>query len=216
MICDDCAGEDGVTTAPDGGDRRASVLVVDDERELADLFAAWLADEYEVEVAYDGDEAIELLDESIDFVVLDRRMPSLPGEAVAEHVREEALDCRIAMVTAVEPDFDVLDMGFDDYVVKPVGQDELLATVERLTERMEFDDRLQEYFALASKKAVMEARTSVPERETSERYRDLEGELARIRAEVEETIDDLDPAEYEALFREVPVSEERASSEETS
>jgi len=102
------------------------VLVVEDEPDLADLYAAWLGDEYRVRTAYGGQEALDELDEAddeVDAILLDRRMPGLSGDEVLAAVRERGIDCRVAMVTAVEPDFDILKMGFDDYLVKPVTSD---------------------------------------------------------------------------------------------
>lgn len=58
------------------------VLVVEDEPDLADLYAAWLGDEYRVRTAYGGQEALDELDEAddeVDAILLDRRMPGFPG-----------------------------------------------------------------------------------------------------------------------------------------
>ncbi|TKX52052.1 response regulator, partial [Halorubrum sp. SS7] len=58
------------------------VLVVEDEPDLADLYAAWLGDEYRVRTAYGGREALDQLDETddeVDAILLDRRMPGLSG-----------------------------------------------------------------------------------------------------------------------------------------
>ena len=52
-----------------------TVLVVDDERDLADLYAAWLEMEYEVVTAYGGEEAIDTMDRSVDVALVDRLMP---------------------------------------------------------------------------------------------------------------------------------------------
>lgn len=52
----------------------ASVLVVEDERNLADFYAEWLRKADRMKTAYHGEEALELLDETIDVVLLDRRM----------------------------------------------------------------------------------------------------------------------------------------------
>ena len=115
------------------------VLVVEDEPDLADLYAAWLGDEYRVRTAYGGREALDELDEAdeVDAILLDRRMPGLSGDEVLTAVRDRGIDCRVAMVTAVEPDFDILEMGFDDYLVKPVSKDDLLGVVETMRSRSE-------------------------------------------------------------------------------
>ena len=91
----------------------SAVLVVDDERDLADLYAAWLSDEYDVRTAYSGQAAIEAMDESIDVALVDRLMPEVRGSEVVEYIREQGYECAISMVTAVEPDFDIIEMGLD-------------------------------------------------------------------------------------------------------
>ncbi len=168
-----------------------AALIVEDEPDLADLYAAWLQGVCEVETAYDGNEALEAIDESIDVVLLDRRMPGLSGDTVLETIREQDLDCRVAMVTAVEPDFDIIGMGFDDYLVKPVSKDELHSIIEQLTLRSTYDEQLQAFFALASKKAVLDAQKTEAERKTSREYAELEDRLAVLRTEVADTMADL-------------------------
>jgi CheY-like chemotaxis protein len=112
------------------------ILVVDDEQPIADLFARWLEDEYDVRVAYSGGEALASLDDSLDVVLLDRDMPDMSGDGVLDTIRSRGIDCRVGMVTAVEPDFDVLTLGYDAYVVKPVTKpSELHAGDPRSTNR---------------------------------------------------------------------------------
>lgn len=109
-----------------------TVLFADDQPALADGHAARLPDSYEVETVYDGQQALEAIDEDVDVAVLDRRMPKLTGDAVLERVRERAYDCRVVMLTGVEPSEDIVEMGFDAYLVKPIDGDELRETVADL------------------------------------------------------------------------------------
>ncbi len=85
---------------------------------------------YDVRRAYEGHEALELLDGEVNIVLLDRRMPGLSGDEVLSELRRRELHSRVVMVTAVKPDFDIIDMGFDDYLVKPVSKDDLFTTVQ--------------------------------------------------------------------------------------
>jgi DNA-binding response OmpR family regulator len=168
-----------------------TVLVVDDERDLTDLYAAWLAEEYEVRTAYGGEEAIEEMDESVDMALVDRLMPQVSGGEVVDHIREEEYDCGISMVTAVEPDFDIIEMGFDDYLVKPVSKEDLLETVDQLLLRSTYDEQIQEFFALASKKALLDSQKTEAELRASEEYARLEDRLAVLRAQIDDTIAEL-------------------------
>ncbi|WP_101297793.1 HalX domain-containing protein [Halegenticoccus soli] len=176
-------------------DESPLVLVVEDEPDLADLYAAWLADGYRVRTAYGGCEALDALDEEVAVVLLDRRMPDLSGDEVLTAVRDRGIDCRVAMVTAVEPDFDVLEMGFDDYLVKPVTKEALRETVSNLHLRSAYDAGVQELFSLASKRALLESEKGETELRDSEEYADLDERIRALRSDLDDalrTIDDHD------------------------
>jgi DNA-binding response OmpR family regulator len=187
------------------------VLVVEDEPGLADLYAAWLGDEYHVRTAYGGQEALEELDEvddEVDAILLDRRMPGLSGDEVLAAVRERGIDCRVAMVTAVEPDFDILKMGFDDYLVKPVTSDTLRETVESLLRRGEYDTEMQELFALTSKKAMLETEKSATELDDNDEYRRLTDRIAELRSKADESLEAMtEDDDFEKLFQEFDTDE---------
>ncbi|VTT87882.1 HoxA-like transcriptional regulator [Halorubrum sp. DM2] len=161
-----------------------TVLVVDDDRNTADLYADYL-DGYAVSTAYSGGEALDVLDETIDVVLLDRRMSTVTGDDVLESIRERKLHCRVVMVTAVEPDADILDLPFDDYLVKPVSADQIRDTVSQMHVRNGCDDMIREMFAIASKMATVESKMSVAELEASPAYAALEAEFDELRTEVE-------------------------------
>jgi DNA-binding response OmpR family regulator len=180
--------------------------VVEDEPDLADLYAAWLGDEYRVRTAYGGREALDQLDEvddEVDAILLDRRMPGLSGDEVLTAVRERGIDCRVAMVTAVEPDFDILEMGFDDYLVKPVTSETLRETVEGLLRRGEYDSEVQELFSLTSKKAMLESEKSASDLADNEEYQRLTGRIDELRERADESRDAVatDDEDYEKLFQ---------------
>jgi len=182
------------------------VLVVEDEPDLADLYAAWLGDEYRVRTAYGGREALDELDEvdnQVDAILLDRRMPGLSGDEVLTAVRERGIDCRVAMVTAVEPDFDILEMGFDDYLVKPVTSDTLRETVEGLLRRGEYDSEVQELFSLTSKKAMLESEKSATDLADNDEYQRLTERIDELRDRADESRDAVasDDEDYEKLFQ---------------
>jgi DNA-binding response OmpR family regulator len=182
------------------------VLVVEDEPDLADLYAAWLGDEYRVRTAYGGHEALDQLDEvddEVDAILLDRRMPGLSGDEVLTAVRERGIDCRVAMVTAVEPDFDILEMGFDDYLVKPVTSETLGETVEGLLRRGEYDSEVQELFSLTSKKAMLESEKSASDLADNEEYQRLADRIEELRESADESRDAVasDEEDYEKLFQ---------------
>jgi DNA-binding response OmpR family regulator len=172
-------GSDEGTTESKPPGTQPVVLVVDDDRALADTCEYWLREEYDVRVAYGGKQALEQVDAEVDVVLLDRRMPDLSGDEVLDAIDDRGLDCRVAMMTAVAPDTDIVEMPFDEYLVKPVDEESVTETVEELLVRAEFDERIREYFALASTEAVLDGReVRDPDAldELTDRVRDLRAE----------------------------------------
>jgi DNA-binding response OmpR family regulator len=183
----------------------ATVLVVDDERDIADLYTAWLEESYAVRTAYGAQEALDKTDGGLDVVLLDRQMPEMTGDEVLERIRERELDCRVVMVTAVDPDFDIVDMPFDDYLTKPVMLEELRDAVERMSTRDEYDEKVQDFFALSAKKATLEAQKDPVELRNNEEYEQLDQRVAHLREEADETVAEIgETDDFEAVFQEFP------------
>jgi len=109
-----------------------TLLFVDDRPELADGYAERF-DEYDTRVAYGGHAGLEKLDDEVDIVFLDRRMPDLPGEEVLEEILDSEYDPQVVMLTGVEPDVDIVEMGFDAYLEKPVDPEALHEVVDEFT-----------------------------------------------------------------------------------
>jgi DNA-binding response OmpR family regulator len=183
---------------------RPTVLVVEDEPDLADLYSEWLKSDHDVRTAYGGEKALEVIDEGVDIVLLDRRMPDLSGDEVLDAIREKQIECRVSMVTAVEPDFDIVEMGFDDYLVKPVSRESLQDAVSGLLLRSEYDEGMQELFSLASKKALLESERSSTELKDNKEYQQLTDQIEALRGELDRKVDKLDETdEMGALYSEL-------------
>jgi len=180
------------------------VLIVEDEPDVAETYNLWLSDDYDVRIAEDGDEGLQKLDDAVDVVLLDRMMPGLSGDEVLERIRERELGCRVAMVTAVEPDFDILEMGFDAYLSKPIRSQELHDTVEKLLERSEYDALLQEYYALVEKQATLETAKSGAELAESEEYSKLKARIDELRGELDQTMGGIeDDADFITAIKQI-------------
>ena len=177
------------------GSEMPVVLIVEDEPDVAETYSLWLADEYEVRMAQSGDEGLAELDETVDVVLLDRMMPGLSGDKVLERIRERGLDCHVAMVTAVEPDFDILEMGFDAYLCKPIRSEQLHETVENLLKRSQYHDLLQEYYSLVEKQATLEATKSTAELADNEAYVDLRNRVDDLETDLGDTLGGIDDDE---------------------
>lgn len=152
---------------------RPVVLVVEDDQSVADLYTAYLSDRYDVRTAYTGDQALELLTPEVDVALLDRRLVEWSGDELVTVIKDRQIDCQIALVTAIDPDFDIIDLAIDEYLQKPVSQEDLLDTVEELLLWTDSHLDAQELLALISRKLVLEQEKSPAELEASREYAKL-------------------------------------------
>lgn len=118
------------------------ILVVEDEKKLAELLKAGLQKEgYAVDCLFDGEAGqrrIEIHHNDYDVVVLDLMMPKKSGFDVCREVRAKGISVPILVLTARSATADkisLLDLGADDYLVKPFSLKELLARIRALTRR---------------------------------------------------------------------------------
>ena len=170
----------------------AHVLVVDDEHDVADTQVFRLGARYRTSVAYSGAEALEAVDETVDAVLLDRRMPDVHGDEVLSTLRERGYDGVVIMVTAVDPELNILEMAFDDYLCKPVDRETLLTTLDQHLDPPGADDRLEEYFEIASKLLVLEGDQPVSELADDDEYAALRDRADELETTLREEVDDFD------------------------
>lgn len=116
------------------------ILVVEDQRKLARLLHRGLREEsYAVDVAADGEEgAFRALSDVYDLILLDVMLPRKDGFQVLRELRAAGVSSRVLLLTARDAVADRvrgLDLGADDYLVKPFAFDELLARVRALLRR---------------------------------------------------------------------------------
>ncbi len=119
------------------------ILVVDDEPQIVKVLQAYLEKEgYQVLTAFDGREALRLFDhEKLDFIILDLNLPYMDGLDICREIRRQS-DVPIMMLTARVEEVDKLiglEVGTDDYVVKPFSPREVVARVRTILRRVNPD-----------------------------------------------------------------------------
>lgn len=187
------------------GRQRPTVLVVEDETSLARLYEDYLEDRYDVRVATSGEEALDRWDADVDVVLLDRRMPGESGDDVLRTLREQGFEGPAAMVTAVEPGPDIVNLPCDDYIVKPVSRGAVSGVVETLLRREAYDEAVREHFAVAAKHAALEAEHTIAELESSPEYRELRERLESTKSAAQDALEDMSPDEIDSMFRAIDV-----------
>lgn len=157
------------------------VLIVDDDKNICDLLRLYLEKEgYSVILSHDGEEAVVKFNAlKPDIVLLDVMLPGLDGWQVCREIRKKS-NIPILMITAKSDTFDKvlgLELGADDYIVKPFDAKELLARI----------------------KAVLR-RSSLPENEKCVTFEDLEISLDNYSVTLDGKQIEMPPKEIELLF----------------
>ncbi|OCQ54381.1 Transcriptional regulatory protein YycF [Photorhabdus australis subsp. thailandensis] len=122
------------------------ILLVDDDRELTSLLKELLEMEgLNVVIAHDGEQALKLLDESIDLLLLDIMMPRKNGISTLKELRLHH-QTPVIMLTARGSDLDRvlgLELGADDYLAKPFNDRELVARIRAILRRSNWSEQQQ-------------------------------------------------------------------------
>jgi DNA-binding response OmpR family regulator len=124
----------------------AKILIADDDRNIVELLRLYIEKEgYSTVIAYDGKQAISTFkNENPDLVVLDVMMPEADGWQVCKEIRKTS-DTPIIMLTAKGETFDKvlgLELGADDYMVKPFETKELIARIKAVLRRFDTKEKV--------------------------------------------------------------------------
>ena len=118
----------------------ATVLIADDNEQILSVLERYALNEgYKVILAQDGEQAIEMYEKNqVSLVLLDVMMPKVDGFEVCRHIRKTS-NIPIILITARGEDFERimgLDIGADDYIVKPFSPGEVMARIRAVLRRM--------------------------------------------------------------------------------
>lgn len=121
----------------------SKLLIVEDNRQIVEVLKKYLVHaDYEVDAVYDGKHALEAFErQRYELILLDIMLPELDGYAVCREIRKGST-VPIIMITAKSEDADRilgLEIGADDYIVKPFSSKEVVARVNALLRRVQFE-----------------------------------------------------------------------------
>jgi heavy metal response regulator len=136
------------------------VLFVEDDKSIAHFVKKGLEENYlAVDTAYDGEEGLYLaLNERYDLFILDIMLPKIDGIEILKSIREKNIDTPVIFLTAKDAEMDIvkgLNLGADDYMVKPFSIHELLARVRAILRR----DKAQWFSELKVADLVVDLKT---------------------------------------------------------
>ncbi|WP_181686851.1 response regulator transcription factor [Halorhabdus salina] len=163
-----------------------TILVVEDDSDIQMLHRLWLADEYDVRTAADGESAVSAVDGDVAMILLDRNLSGLNGDEVTCRLRSTGYNGVIAMVTANVPDQTLTELEIDEYLQKPVSGAELRALVERGLSRLDMPRAVRDLFRMVSLRASLTATADHAGPGTKEAVRCLD---TRIENHFQQAID---------------------------
>lgn len=122
------------------GDVKMRILLAEDDKKLNELLTNQLISKgFDVDSCYDGDEALYYCLQNIhDVILIDRMLPFMEGTTVLTNLRKEGISTPVIIITALGTLNDKvtgLNLGADDYLVKPFAFEELLARIQCVTRR---------------------------------------------------------------------------------
>lgn len=169
-----------------------TVLVVEDDQDLADTYSVWLEPTYDVRTAYSGADGLIWYDPEVDIALIDRRLPDFSGTSMIQNMEQRNVDDQKAMLTRIDPGRELVDLPCDEYLTKPITKAKLRDTVRELQMRSELDEELQRHFTLTSKIAALENSDATG---TGAALDGLKREAEQVRARIESRFAEIDDVE---------------------
>jgi len=111
------------------------------------------------------------------------------------------MDFQVIMVTAVDPDVDIIDMPVDGYLTKPVSEDELVDAVERAFLIEHYEELIADYNQLSEKYEVLTSQFSSRELANEDRFSELETRMDETETEIAETANQFSDSKLSDAFR---------------
>ena len=157
------------------------VLLVDDDQKDVKIIRNYLDDQpYEVITAYDGEEALALaLNENIDLILLDILLPGTDGFEICNQMKQmdETKNIQIVLTTSLsdlESRIKGVEMGADDFLVKPINNRELLVRINALLRKKAYMDQLHTQYETAMDSAIKDGLTGLYNHAYFKRFLEIE------------------------------------------
>lgn len=191
-----------MTTRAEG----ATILAIDEHPEYRRRYERRLDDRHTVHTAESGAAALERLDDGIDVALVCQDLSDTTCDDILTTIRAAGYDCRVAVVSGTEPTEDLIDRGFDAQIDRPLHQEDLNDTVERLLARSSYESNLQELYRLCAQRAKARADGGQDGDQSSSEVAELEERIRELREAVDEDVSAFEATDYRASFRDLPRS----------
>lgn len=178
--------KDEFPTIEKNDEQEVSIVLVEDEPDIADLYKAHIDPQYNnTHTIHSGERAIEFIDKNpdVDIFLVDRLLGDVNGDDIVQKIENENIDPIVAMLTAVFPGASIFELPIDDYIMKPVTTPQLLNTLEQLEQVHEYDDKMRELYSLNAKLQAA-SRMDDEKRIQSSRYLAIMSKFDELRREL--------------------------------
>lgn len=168
----------------------SNILIIEDERDTANLYQDYLSEDYSTKLATSGEQALEKLTPDIDLILLDLNLPRMNGEEVLEMIERGEVnhsDPRIVILTTREPTDDVLKYPIDKYRMKPIYRDDLHNVIDDITLQNEFHCISKTLFQKRSKRNALNQAGKTD----TETYRNLLSTIEELEAELKNIYEEI-------------------------
>ena len=182
----------------------ATVMVVDDEETVAKSYVFFIEDEYDAFLAIGGEAALEKLNDDVDVVLLDRRMPEMHGHEVLQHINEGNYDCRVIIISGMDPDMDIVDYDYDAYHVKPILKEKLLNEINQVLLLDRYETLLEDYHRTVNRYCCLKSELDPLTKDESEPFQQLSDNISETQDEIHEVIEEMNQATRSLLRRTQP------------
>ena len=162
------------------------ILLVDADRRITEMYAQWLTNRYTVSRAHNDEELEEQLDETIDVLLADER---LPGTALSDAIGNTDGTCRILVLVGDRPRLDLLDLECDDILRKPIVQETALESIDEQLSRQGEPAERRELESIRTRLRLFESIYSADRLESTDSYDELRTRLESLE-ETAETLEE--------------------------
>lgn len=162
-----------------------TVLVVEDDTGLRQLYRRYLDDRHEILTVGNGENAKDRASEvAPDIVLLDRDLPGADGDEVAWTIRAKGIDVPIGMVTATPPDPPVAELPIQDYVSKPLEKNGFDALLERLRAHRTAPPAVSDFFGMLTRRERLDRALDDTELTDSDQIETLHRRIEKRRHQI--------------------------------
>jgi DNA-binding HxlR family transcriptional regulator len=157
------------------------VLVVEDNEAQAALYGDWLSSEYVVTVANTREELFNSLSDSIDLILLDRKLGRANARELLEDDRIRSKP--VILLSAMNAETEIIDMDIENYIVKPSSREELSRKVRQTLKDSEKHGKMKELSVLHAKRNAL--KDSGGDLDSRTEYEELEKKIDELRKDID-------------------------------